>query len=179
MQLTNICLIISYTIPEDRRTQSHRAESLKSRTVDPFLSFSLPFFDYTWPQQLVPCLSSSSNFIITTNTRYRISLIHSIPHQTHTNTHPHTHSHVTRHSVCDIAWASYLLAGLGLLTPLSPRDDVSVSMGLSHSGGAIYSLGISLKNQKPRWAVLDTNKGHRRAILSRKLAIGNCFPLDY
>ena len=109
MQLTNICLIISYTIPEDRRTQSHRAESLKSRTVDPFLSFSLPFFDYTWPQQLVPCLSSSSNFIITRNTRYRISLIHSIPHQTHTNTHPHTHSHVTRHSVCMWHRSSFLI----------------------------------------------------------------------
>jgi len=86
--------IISYTIPEDRRTQLHRAENLKSRTVDPFLSFCLPFFDYTRPQQLVPCLSSSSNFIITTNTRSRISLTHSIPHQTHTHTQSRSSSHL-------------------------------------------------------------------------------------
>ena len=146
LQLTNISY---HTIPEDLRTQLHRAESLKSRTVDPFLSFSLPFFDYTRPQQPVPCLSSSSSFIITTNTRSRISLTHSITHHTHTlpTPPPHTHTH-SRHSshlfVCDIPRASYLLAGLCLLTPHSPRDNVSISLGLSHSVGAMYSLRISL-----------------------------------
>jgi len=64
-------------------------------------------------------------------------------------------------------------------SPFTKRQCVHLHGPVTQCGRHVQLVYLSKKNQKRKWAVLDTKKGHRRAILNRKMAIGNCFPLDY